>query len=278
MSLLGFGNTKSTTNLTTNNISPTAGAQSGNAPAAGVVAEGDVNITQQITDAGVNRLLENIGTDVVRVAGEAIAANEGVTDEALFFARDSQRIGDDLVRDVIDAAGRFAGDVVTGASAFGSDALFTAEQARKDSLDFGRDTLYESLHFGRDALDQAAKAFSAAEEARRDAFGFGRDSLNLAADVVQDQRYTTQSVIDLADDLTVNNQEFLSKALFDVVSTVKDLDESRSRESTKSIEAISTLGQVVSTGGESLQIEMQKLATLAVVIVLGVVAWQAVRR
>ena len=278
MSLLGVGNTKSTTNLTTNSISPTAGAQSGNAPAAGVVAEGDVNITQQITDAGVNRLLENIGTDVVRVAGEAIAANEGVTDEALFFARDSQRIGDDLVRDVIDAAGRFAGDVVTGASAFGSDALFTAEQARKDSLDFGRDTLYESLDFGRDALDQAAKAFSAAEEARRDAFGFGRDSLNLAADVVQDQRYTTQSVIDLADDLTVNNQEFLSKALFDVVSTVKDLDESRSRESTKSIEAISTLGQVVSTGGESLQIEMQKLATLAVVIVLGVVAWQAVRR
>lgn len=88
------------------------------------------------------------------------------------------------------------------------------------------------------------------------------------------------SVEDMSEQASYDREQnagFVTAVLGEFVGSVEDLNEQASYDRADNIAAITELGQVVATGGESLQTNLNKLIGVGSVIVLGLVAWQAVR-
>lgn len=341
---MGLFGGDSTTNQTTNNVSPSAGSQTSNAPSSSVVSEGNVTINQVTTDLDSLAVAEGIAQDAISgittvtsdalfnlgsAAGDAVdisLASLDVVDEVTFTALDNSQ---KTTESVIAGAGNIVGDVIFGAaSAVGdalgltetvaSDAIFAVGDAYENSqtnafgfaegialeafeviegqsagaITLATDVVYENTslvdkvsniisNFGLKSIasaEQSARdAIASAEAAQGRALEFGNDALDVVSSAFADQTTVTRSVIDLADDVTAGNQLFLLEALGTAVNTIEELDDSRSEESQNVLAAVTKLGETVSTGGESLRVEANKIFNLAMIAVLGFVAVQAMR-
>lgn len=231
----------STTNQTTNNISPAAASQSGEgAQSASVVSEGNVTINQQTVDAGVFDLAE----EVIYLGSDTVI-------ESFDFAGKSQQESLDFVGSALDGGSRFISDLANNVLGLARDSIDSANSS-------------------------AASATAAAQRATQESLDFGRDSLAVVGDALQENTGLSLAVIDFAEEVGVSSQQFALSAVDNVVQTVADLEERRGIETAQVLDTVTTLGETVATGGESLQSSVNKMIGLAAVTVLGFVAWRAV--
>lgn len=206
---------------------------------------GEGNSASVITEGDVTIVNEEVGDDVIEAGGR-------IVDDSLKFAGDANDSANNLIRDALNAGGDFVNNIANQVFGLAGD----------------------SVAASRDAAREASRA---AEKVTGEALDFGRDSLDVVSDAFQENAYITESVIGLSEGIALQSGEILASGLDSVVQTVGDLNESRAIETQENLKAIQELGQVVATGGESLQTSVNKAIGIGAVLVLGVVAWQAVR-
>ncbi len=144
----------------------------------------------------------------------------------------------------------------------------------QDNLRFLENTISSVGGAIKDVLDET---LFIGQQNTQAALDFGNDALSVADEAIFQNAETGRAALFLAEDLNRDNTNFLIDTFSETIGTIEALDESRGIESRNVIEAVTELGQVVSTGGESLKTEANKFVQLGVILVLGVVAWQAVR-
>ncbi len=322
---MGLFGGDSTTNQTTNNVSPSAASQTSNAPSSSVVSEGNVTINQTITDLDAIAAAENIALEALYAAADSAGGASEVASDAVFTSEQISQGALDLGSQVIDSnefttqlvvdgAGNVIRDLAGAAGNIISDAFFEVGDSRKDAFNFAGDVTLEAfetieeqgvgvLSLATDALfennklvdkvtetvtrlgldsifavqQSAADALASADAARGQALEFGNDALDVVSDAFQDQTTLSLSVLDLADEVTGRTSSYFLEGLNTVATTVEDLNDSRADESESVLAAVTKLGETVSTSGENLRTDANKLFNLAMIAVLGFVAWQAVR-
>ncbi len=231
MSLIG---NESTTNQKTEVDNSSAAGQTNDGHVASVNTDGNVSISQFVTDGGL------------------IAGTGEIAGLAFDFVEDSNREDNLLIRDALNAGGKFVGDISQRAFDLARDSIFSVESS-------------------------AAAAAAASKQATQESLDFGRDALFVVSDANKANVDLTISTLDFADDLNSANLDFLDRRAGEFVTVIEDLDESRSLQSESALNTVAELAQVVQTGGESLQYSVNKALGVAAILMVGVVAWASVR-
>ncbi|AVJ51879.1 hypothetical protein [Pseudoalteromonas phage Cr39582] len=151
MGLFGGGNSKSTSNQTTNNENTNIATQGDNL---GAVINGNGN-SVTMTDHGLVDALVDIGG----------------------YMSDSTQAAFGAASDMAYSSTEFAGQAITDgfdyAEGINRDSLDMAEGVNRDSLNFGRD----ALDFGSDALEFGSDALSVTGDLMTDAMQYSSDAM-----------------------------------------------------------------------------------------------------
>lgn len=152
---------ESTTNQTTNNISPAAAGQSGEGHVASVNSEGNVSVSQFVTDGGL------------------VDGSIELADLAFEFVGESNREDNLLIRDALNAGGSFVTDISQRAFDLARDSIFSVKSSASAAAAASQQATQESLDFGRDALFVVSDANKANVDLTISALDFA-DDLNSA--------------------------------------------------------------------------------------------------
>lgn len=209
-----------------------------------------VNITSTDNGAVSDSLdaLKEIASDTV---GEAISAARSVADGGTKVAVTSLDNGLEGLQDSLD----FTSRVLTG-----------VERAFNKSIDANVTVTTESI---KRAEQAAANAIASNEDISKRALDQARSVLDLTDSLNEKNlvafKYGVDTFTRSATTLTSN-----------VLESVADIEQARSVETQQSTKAIKELAEVVQTGGESIQANINKIVMIVSVLVVGVVAWRAV--
>jgi len=283
-----------------------------------VVAQGPVNINQEVTDLDAIRAAEEIALESIKAVENSAGGTSEVASDAIYIGGE---LGEDAIASnqyvtelVVEGASGAVSSIAGAAANVVGDAFYEIGESRKDAFNYAEGITLEAyevldeqgervVNFAGDALfennklvdkvtetvsrlgldsifavqESAQAALDSADAARGQALEFGNDALDVVSDAFQDQTTVTRSVLDLADEVTTRSSLYFLDGLNTVATTVEDLNDSRADESENVLAAVTKLGETVSTGGENLRTEANKIFNLAMIAILGLVAWYAVR-
>lgn len=269
---LPFLDTSSTS--TSNVFAPTVGGQSETAPVAPVVIDGNrsnqsvtINQTQTFTDLGAIEAASNFAIDAGMIA-------ENMAQNAFDTTNNITGRGLDVVERGVETVVRTSGDNLRDLIGFGQGLLDGAAGLVRDAL---KETTYQQQQA------QAAASAAIADAARQTGIAIdsntmiSRDSIDLSRSVVDLTGELNEQNIMFLTDANKLQSETLGGAVSEVTESLEFMEAARGQESQRNLAAIQELATTVSTGGENLQANMNKLIAGLAIVTVGFVAWQAVR-
>lgn len=155
----------------------------------------------------------------------------------------------------------------------------SSESISLAAIQSNNDTTRNALEFGASVVNDA---FDYGKSVTRDSIAGMGESIGEVGRIANEALYQSQSVVGLTEKITAQNSYFMqdigrqnTALVGDVIQTVTDLEESRLLESGNVIKTIKELAEVVQTGGESIQTNVNKLVTLGALAVAALIAWRA---
>lgn len=186
MGLFGGGNSKSTSNQTTNNENTNIATQGDNL---GAVINGSGN-SVTMTDHGLVDAMAQIGG----------------------FMSDSSQTAFNTAADMAYSSTEFAGNAIT-------DGFDYAEGVNRDSLDFAEGVNRDALNFGSDALNFGSDALDISSGLMGDAMAYSNDAMLAAMD---GNSSLAQSVIDSSEFMTGQSFDFGRDTFTGALNSIND--------------------------------------------------------
>ena len=175
----------------------------------------------------------------------------------------------DLAETAIIEQGILAGDAVGDSLGTVREGIYSNEIVVGEALDFGRralDTVDEPIISNENIIRDSIAA-TVANTAR--AFG-------LAADFATETRINNERNNETFERISRESIDAVASSTDAVLTSLENVDESRSLESQTVLEKVSELATVVQTGGESITQGINKTIGVAALVVVGFIAWGAV--
>lgn len=199
----------------------------------------------------------------------------GVIGGALGFAGDAVAALVRSVTDVVDGNEAVSRAAIASNESVAVEAMNSVERGYAGAGALLEKGLSEILYFGERSLDSVNNAVDGANRIASDALFQAGSIVNLAENLNNQNTYFLQDVNRQNSLLVGSVVDRVTDSTGDVINTITDLEESRMIESGQVIKTIKELAEVVQTGGESIQQNVNKMVVVAVVAVAGIIAWRA---